>query len=124
MPCARTFLDRCTVLAAFTAAAGRCFSPVWSLAEIIRYVAEVRSDSGQLATLLNPMAAENQLRIGVGQKVPPHPDMEARGRAQVILLGALTSGYTENELDALISGARMLADQSIADRQQSCDYRT
>jgi hypothetical protein len=46
------------LLAAFTAAARRRFSPVWSPAEIIRYVAEVRSDSDGLATLLNPVAAE------------------------------------------------------------------
>jgi hypothetical protein len=74
------------LLAAFTAAARRRFSPVWSPAEIIRYVAEVRSDSDGLATLLNPVAAEHQLRIALGQKAPPHPDMEARGRAQMILL--------------------------------------
>jgi hypothetical protein len=107
------------LLAAFTAAACRRFSPVWSPAEIIRYVAEVRSDSAELATQLSPLAAENQLRIALGQQVPPHPDMEARGRAQMILLGALTSDYTEDELDALLSEARMMADQSIADRQQS-----
>lgn len=107
------------LLAAFTAAARRRFSPVWSPAEIIRYVAEVRSDSGELATSLNPVAAENQLRIALGQEVAPYTDMEARGRAQMILLGALTSDYTEGELDALLSEARMLADRSIMDRQQS-----
>lgn len=107
------------LLAAFTVAARRRFSPVWSLREIIRYVADVRSDSGDLAALLNTAAAENQLRIALGQQIPPDPDMEARGRAQMILLGTLTIDYTEHELDTLMSDARMLADQAITGIQQS-----
>jgi hypothetical protein len=102
------------LLTAFTVAARSRFSPVWSPAEIIAYVAGVRSESSELATLLNPAAAENQLRIALGQEVPPCPDMEARGRAQMILLGALTIDYTEDEFTTLLSGARLLADQTIA----------
>jgi hypothetical protein len=46
------------VLAAFTIAARRRFSPTWSPAEIVRFVADVRSRSSEMAALLQPSAAE------------------------------------------------------------------
>jgi hypothetical protein len=104
-------------LAAFTVAARRRFSPTWSPAEIVRFVASVRARNDVMAALLKPSAAENQLRLALGESTTPYPDMEARGRAQVLLLSALTSGYTPQELDALLSDARMLAEEAIAASQ-------
>jgi hypothetical protein len=102
------------LLAAFTVAARRRFSPTWSPAEIVRFVAYIRSSSPEMATLLTPSAAENQLRMALGQKIAPYPDMEARGRAHMLLLGALTRNYTPQDLAALLADARTLADESIA----------
>jgi hypothetical protein len=101
------------VLAAFTIAARRQFSPTWIPAEIVRFVAGVRSRSSEMATLLQPSAAENQLRIALGNTVTPYPEMEARGRAQMVLLNALTSNYSPQELASLLSDARALAEQAI-----------
>lgn len=105
------------LLAAFTVAARRRFSPTWSQAEIIRFVAGVRSRSDQMAALLSPLAAERQLRSALGQEVTPYPDMETRGRAQMTLLGVLTSDYTSHELAAMLSDARTLAEEATASRQ-------
>jgi len=101
------------VLAAFTIATRRRFSPTWSPAEIVRFVAYVRSDSPEMAALLPPVAAENQLRIALGSAETPFPEMEARGRAQMVLLNALTSSYSPQELTALLSDARAMAEQAI-----------
>jgi hypothetical protein len=100
------------LLAAFTIAARRRFSPTWSPAEIVRFVADVRSRSSEMAALLQPVAAENQLRIALGNAETPYPEMEARGRAQMVLLNALTSNYSPQELAALLSDARALAEQA------------
>lgn len=102
------------LLAAFTVAARRRFSPTWSSAEIVRFVADVRSSSDEMAALLAPLAAENQLRLALGARIVPDPDMEARGRAQMLLLGALTRDYTPDDLAAMLVDARVLADESIA----------
>jgi len=44
--------------------------------------------------------------------------MEARGRAQMLLLGALTRDYTPHDLAAMLFDARVLADESIAASQR------
>ena len=61
------------LLAAFTIAARRRFSPTWSPAEIVRFVADVRSRSDEMAALLAPSAAENQLRLALGARIAPTP---------------------------------------------------
>lgn len=68
------------LLAAFTVAARRRFSPTWNPAEIVRFVAGVRSRTDEMAALLEPSAVENQLRLALGKSIAPYPDMEARGR--------------------------------------------
>jgi hypothetical protein len=102
------------LLAAFTIAARRRFSPTWSSADIVRFIADVRSRTNEMAALLAPAVAENQLRLALGAELTPYPDMEARGRAQMLLLGLLTSNHTPHELDALLSDARALADEATA----------
>lgn len=94
------------LLAAFNIAAYRKFAPRWYPAEIIRYVAQIRGGSPEAASELNAAAAENQLRIALGQQVAPYPDEEARGRAQMVLLGALTVDYSADDLDGLMREAR------------------
>ena len=98
----------------FTVAARRRFAPAWTPAEVIRYVARVRSGSAEMAARLDAVAAETQLRIALGQNVPPHPDMAARVEAQMYLLEPLTDGCTGGDLDSLLSGARAMADEMLA----------
>ena len=101
-------------LAVFTVAARRRFAPAWTSAEVIRYVARVRSGSAEMAARLDAVAAETQLRIALGQNVPPHPDMAARVEAQMFLLEPLTDGCTGDDLDSLLCGARAMADEMLA----------
>ena len=69
-------LDEIGVLVggAFAAAARRRFSPTWTSADIVRFVAEFRGSSAEAAELLSPSAAENQVRGVLGDRqaiVPP-----------------------------------------------------
>ena len=103
-------------LTAFTVAARRKF-PAWYPADIIRYVASLRGCDPEAASYLNAVAAENQLRMALGQELTPYPDMTERGRVQMTLLIALTLDYTDDDLDSLMTEARALADRSIAAAQ-------
>ncbi len=109
-------LDGVEVLAygTFAAAARRRFSPTWTSADIVRFVADFRSSSAEAASLISASAAENQLRGVLGEKLTTRPDEETRGRAQLILLAALTAGFTPHELDELLSEGRTLADSLTA----------
>jgi hypothetical protein len=100
------------LLSAFTIAARRRFAPMWYPSDIIRFVAQIRCIDPEGTSHLNAVVAENQLRIALGQQVAPHPDMEARGRAQMLLLGVITVGYTHGGLDELMREAQVMASQS------------
>jgi hypothetical protein len=105
------------VYGAFAAAARRRFSPTWTSADIVRFVADFRCTSTEAASLISASAAENQLRGALGEKLTTRPDEETRARAQLILLAALTADFTPHELDGLLSEGRMLADSlAAADR--------
>jgi hypothetical protein len=101
--------------AAFVIAARRAFAPSWESADLIRFVADVRSSSGEASGILDPKVAENQLRAALSQEPAPCPDEEARARAQLILLATLTNrlGLTTSGLDKLLSDGRTTADDLI-----------
>jgi hypothetical protein len=102
------------VYGAFAAAARRRFSPTWTSADIVRFVADFRGSSAEAAGLVSASAAENQLRGVLGERLTTRPDEETRGRTQLILLAALTLGFTPHELDGLLSEGRTLADSLAA----------
>jgi hypothetical protein len=81
---------------------------------VVGVVAEFRSSSAEAASLVSASAAENQLRGALGEKLTTRPDEETRARAQLILLAALTVGFTPHELDELLSEGRTLADSLAA----------
>jgi hypothetical protein len=114
-------LDEVGALAcgAFAAAARRRFSPTWTSAEIIRFVAGFRSSSAEAAGLLSPWAAENQLREVLGDKQGIRPPEEERARAQFLLLAALSVTLDARELDEVLAEGRALADSLIATGQQA-----
>jgi hypothetical protein len=64
------------VYGAFAAAARRRFSPAWTSADVVRFVAEFRSSSPEAASLISASAAENQLRGVLGEKLTTRPDEE------------------------------------------------
>jgi hypothetical protein len=102
------------VTGAFAAAARRRFSPTWTSAAIVRFVADFRSSSAEAADLLSPSAAENQLREVLGDKQAIRPPEEARARAQFVLLAALAVMLDPAELDEVLAEGRALADRLIA----------
>lgn len=102
------------VYGAFAAAARRRFSPTWTSADIVRFVADFRSSSAEAADLLSPAAAENQLREVLGDKQPIRPPEEARARAQFLLLAALAVTLDPHELDDVLTEGRALADSLLA----------
>jgi len=102
------------VYGAFAAAARRRFSPTWTSADVVRFVAGFRSSSPEAAELLSPSAAENQLREVLGDKQAIRPPEEARARAQFVLLAALTVTLDPRERDEVLAEGRALADELIA----------
>lgn len=98
--------------AAFVVAARRMFAPTWTRSDVIQYVAMIRTIFPDQPDLLNPLAAENELRIALGDSVPAWPDDAARSTVVAILLPALgqTLELDDAGIDELLSQARELAD--------------
>jgi hypothetical protein len=83
------------VYAAFVIAARSKFTPDPTHAGIIRFVAQTRALLDGDRDLLDPLAAECELRRALlGRDVPPWPDVEVRARAQLVLLEALIQSMT------------------------------
>jgi hypothetical protein len=99
------------VYCSFAAAARRRFSGGWTSADLVRFVADVRGGSTQAAALVSASAAENQLRTVLGSPPARRPDEETRARVQLLLLSALTADMADEELETVLSEARVLADQ-------------
>jgi hypothetical protein len=101
--------------AAFVIAARRAFAPTWESADVVRFVADVRSSSAEAPGILDPAVAEDQLRAALGQEPAGCSDEEARARAQLVLLATLTVrlGLSAQGLDKLLSDGRTLADDLI-----------
>jgi hypothetical protein len=104
------------VYAAFVIAARRRFSPAWTRSGVIRFVAEVRALLSEQPDVLDPLAAEHQLRSALGEKMTSYPAAEDRARAQVILLDALVQSADLDDagLHELLDEARQLAGQMLA----------
>ena|ERR1022692_2329821 len=100
------------VYATFVTAARRRFSPTWTRAEIIRFVAGVRALLSERPDALDARAAEHQLRSALGEKQNSYPDDEARARSQVVLLDALIQSAELDDagLAELLAEGRRLAD--------------
>ena len=99
--------------AALTIAVQRRFAPTYTSADIVRLVASVRAE--RLADGdefdIDPMSAEDVLRRSLGQNVPETADPECRFRAVVALLGALTDGADEIEVDDVLAEAGGVIDR-------------
>jgi hypothetical protein len=100
------------VYAAFVTAARRRFSPVWSLPELIRFVAAVRVDLARDEVDIDSRTAEFVLRRALDEKVAAEPNQEAIARAQFFLLQemVLEARFGDVELDEFLKSAREAAD--------------
>jgi hypothetical protein len=97
--------------------AGQQFSPGYSNADLVRYVASVRAaHSEDIDEDFDPQAAETVLRHALGQQVPYPGSPDVRLRATMALLAALASDLELKEpgVDGLLAEARSQADAWIA----------
>lgn len=108
------------VTAAFVTAVRRKFSPTWTLAAVIRFVASARATISEKPDLIEPRAAENLIRRALGDTVTDTADLETKTRAQLLLLVALIQDEQLDDigLDAFLVDARTLADQISRDKEQ------
>jgi hypothetical protein len=99
------------VYAAFVIAARQKFSPTGMHTEVVRFVAQIRALLSERPDLLDPVAAEQQLRSALGENVPAHPHAGTRVHTQVILLHALVQSQALDDtgLADLLHQARDLA---------------
>jgi hypothetical protein len=107
--------------AALSVVAGWRFSPRFTSADLVRYVASVRVSrmADGAGYDLDPAAAENVLRYFLGSADVSLPDPEVRLRTVVALLDTLATSQlsSEPEVDALLTEAWELADQWTAHDQ-------
>jgi hypothetical protein len=101
------------VYAAFVTAARRKFSPTWTVADIIRFVANARAQRGGDADDINPRAAENLIRRALDDHVADEVDQETKARTQILLLAALVEDQqlSDADLDEFLGTVHMLTSQ-------------
>jgi hypothetical protein len=89
--------------AAFVTAVRSHFSPVWTRADVIRFVADMRSGLGEEASRVNARVAEALICRALGDtsggsELLEETDQEARSRAQLLLLIALVEDADLDEV--------------------------
>lgn len=104
------------VAAAFTEAADRRFRAHGTTADIIRFVADVRAKSPDLAEKIDPKTGEQLFLSALMDSPLDDLDGGTIVGTQLLLLAALTAdeGPTPDRLDAYLAEARTLADEWMA----------
>jgi hypothetical protein len=102
--------------AAFAIAAHRRFSPRWTRAEVIRFVADTRALLLEKPDLLDPVAGEEQIRHVLGDDVAITAGTGPATMAQLILLDALIRSLelAPAAIDDLLDEARQQANRTLA----------
>jgi hypothetical protein len=103
------------IAAAFIIAARRHFSPSWSRADVIRYVAGVRKHEISHEDF-DPLTAEAAILGALGIKDDTEFDAEQWTRSQIFLLEALVldAELQARDIDDLLTEARALAPSLFA----------
>lgn len=104
------------IWAAFILAARRRFAPRWTVPDVVKYVAAIRTRQAKREHDFDPRTAEVLLRRALGETMKADLAELARGRAQIFLLGELITDEGLDEpagLDEFIAEARALGDQLI-----------
>ena len=104
------------VTAAFGEAVERRFGQHYQPADIVSFVADVRSRSDRLARELDPDVSERVINAVLGHGSARDLDKEAVTRAKLVLLGGLVADARLDDagLDELLAAARKLADQLMS----------
>lgn len=100
------------VYAAFVTAVRRKFS-TWTVAQVVRYVANVRADLSKDGVDIDPRAAEILMRRALGESVDGDLDEEVRSRAQIFLLTSLVADEQLDDagIDEFLAQARARAER-------------
>ena|SRR5579862_2622049 len=101
------------VTAAFIVAVERRFGTTSELADIVAFVADVRSRSDRLASRLDPDISERVIQAVLGDGTVRGLDKESVTGAKLLLLGGLIADARLDDagLDEFLATARKLADQ-------------
>ena len=104
------------VTAAFGEAVERRFGQHYQPADIVSFVADVRSRSDRLAGELDPDVSERVINAVLGHGSARDLDKEAVTRAKLVLLGGLVADARLDDagLDDFLVAARKLADQLMS----------
>lgn len=105
------------VATAFIIAAQRRFPHEWSIADVIRFVGQVRVQCGDNYDDLSPAIAE-QLILAALRDEPMGGEFDETDKAytQFVLLSALVRDLDEQQLDMFLAESCEKADQWIAER--------
>lgn len=106
--------------AALAIAARRIFAPAWTSADIVRFVASVRTEVSEGPDVIDPHVAEMQLRQALGAEQSVRSDQASKARTQLVLLVALLHrlDLRRAELIYLLEEGRALADQLAGGQPQ------
>ncbi len=111
------------IAASFYEAARRRFGLEWTVADVIRFVAEVRVGIDDAAEDVDPQAAERLTMAVLGRGSAEDMDEEAKARAQIALLIGLVEDEDLDEagLDGFLAEARKLADATTVRLEKAAD---
>jgi hypothetical protein len=104
---------------AFVIAVQQKFRPSFTRSEVIRFVAQVRTALGEGAELVDPVTAEAEILLALGQRVPASPDGTVRAAAQMAVLDVivLDLDLDEETITALLNEARQNAGRRTVSAQ-------
>jgi hypothetical protein len=104
------------IAAAFFEAVDRRFTKNGTDADVVKFVASVRTRSERLADELDPHIAERIIRHSLGSGSIADLDDETVIRAQIVLLAGLISDekLDDAELDEFVATARELGDRLMS----------
>lgn len=113
------------VHAAFVIAARQKFAPSWTRAAVIRYVANIRAQLSERPDILDPRAAEHELRLALGDKTTAAYSPASVAAAQLIMLSALLVSLDLDEVavDDLLRQARETTERLLARQAFPTDLR-
>ena len=100
---------------AFVSAVRRRFAPMWTVSDVVRFVAAARASLREADIDIDPGTSEVLIRRALGEEVPVELDTETISRAQIFLLSELIfdEGLDAARLDEFLVDARKWADQLI-----------
>jgi hypothetical protein len=100
------------LVAAFFEAADRRFGTNGTKADVVAFVAELRSRTGRLADAIDPRTAERLIMAVIADEEIADIDDRTKGGLYGLLLAALIGDarLSDSELDEFMAGARGIAD--------------